>query len=103
MKYTQALQATFDARQTHSLPAVFPDIPEGWTIPLIPTVLSALACANRPSSMVSPIDPHLHISLSPVPKFNFLKLGILMPDIPMPVLIAASACPRDIEASGPYL
>lgn len=28
----QALQATFDARQTHSLPAVFPDVPEGWTI-----------------------------------------------------------------------
>jgi hypothetical protein len=40
----QALQATFDARQTHSLPAVFPDIPEGWTIPLVPTVLSALIC-----------------------------------------------------------
>jgi hypothetical protein len=33
MKHTQALQATFDARQTHSLPAVFPDVPETWTVP----------------------------------------------------------------------
>jgi hypothetical protein len=28
----QALQATFDARRTHSLPVVFPDVPESWTI-----------------------------------------------------------------------
>jgi hypothetical protein len=28
----QALQATFYARQTHSLPIIFPDIPAGWAI-----------------------------------------------------------------------
>lgn len=28
----RALQATFDARQTHSLPLFFPDVPKGWAI-----------------------------------------------------------------------
>jgi hypothetical protein len=66
MKHTQVLQATFDARQTHSRPAVFPDIPEGWTIPLVPTV-SHLPTCKRQSSIV---NIRFRLSLQSIPEFK---------------------------------
>ena len=44
---TKALKATFDARQTHSLPSSFPDLPTSWAVPF--RRLSADVGLNYPS------------------------------------------------------